>query len=94
MRLERIELSYQAWKASVMAIILQPRINIYMKQIKEGNLYNVEQTVSKKDGSNVSKTGLDEWNKEVRKQLMQKLKSYSPEQIDLIIKTTFGDTIK
>lgn len=93
MRLERIELSYQAWKASVMAIILQPRINIYMKHIKEGNVYSVEQSVSSKDLPNVSKSGLAEWNKAVRKELMQKLRGYSPEQIDKIIKSTFGDTI-
>ncbi len=93
MRLERIELSYQAWKASVMAIILQPRINIYMKKLTEGNVYNVQQEVSAKDFSNVSKSGLKEWSAAVRKELMQKLRSYSPEQVDKIIKSTFGDTI-
>lgn len=88
MRLERIELSYQAWKASVMTIILQPRLNIYMRYINEGNLYNVEQAVTGKD-KDVSKAGLSEWKSEVRKQLMQKLRGYSPEHVDKIIKATF-----
>ena len=77
-----------------MAIILQPRINIYMKQIKEGNVYNVQQAVTKKDGSNVSKIGLDAWNEAVRKELRQKLRGYSAEQIEKIIKSTFGNSLK
>lgn len=93
MRLERIELSYQAWKASVMAIILQPRINIYMNNINEGNLYNVQQSVTKKEGFNASKVGLDEWKKEVRKEIMEKLRGYSPAQVDVIIKNTFGSEV-
>ena len=93
MRLERIELSYQAWKASVMAIILQPLINIYMKKLKEGNLYNVQQTVTPGTGMDVSKSGLSEWNREMRKQLMQKLKHYAPDQVEKIINATFGENI-
>ena len=77
-----------------MAIILQPRINIYMKKLKEGNLYNVQQAVSPKDLPDVSKSGLDEWNRAIRKEIMEKLRGYSPEQVDAIIKSTFGDTIK
>ena len=64
-----------------------------MKKLKEGNLYNVQQAVTPGIGMNVSKVGLNQWNKEVRKQLMEKLRQYSPEQIDKIIKATFGDTI-
>ena len=93
MRLERIELSYQAWKASVMAIILQPQLNIYMSKLSEGNLYNVQQAVTPGLGTNVSKVGLNQWNREMRKQLMEKLRKYSPDQVEKIIKATFGDTI-
>ena len=76
-----------------MAIILQPRINIYMKKLKEGNLYNVEQSVTPGMGTNVSKVGLSAWQREMRKQLMQKLKHYAPDQVQKIINATFGDKI-
>jgi len=64
-----------------------------MKKLFEGNFYNVEQSVTSSTGKDVSKAGLSDWNREVRKQLMEKLRQYSPEQIDKIIKATFGDTI-
>lgn len=64
-----------------------------MSKLSEGNLYNVQQVVTPGLGTNVSNVGLKEWNKEVRKQLMEKLRQYSPEQVDKIIKATFGDTI-
>jgi hypothetical protein len=59
-----------------------------------GNLYNVEQhsepqTVA--TGQNASKTGLDQWTTELRKQVMEKLRGYAPEKVDAIIKATFGD---
>ena len=59
-----------------------------------GNLYNVEQhsepqTVA--TGQNASKTGLDQWTNEMRKQVMEKLRGYAPEKVDAIIKATFGD---
>lgn len=76
-----------------MAIILQPLINIYMKKLKEGNLYNVQQTVTPGTGMDVSKSGLSEWNREMRKQLMQKLKHYAPDQVEKIINATFGKNI-
>lgn len=59
-----------------------------------GNLYNVEQKFNPAalrntwDGSAV---GLAEWKKSIRKEIMEKLKGYSPHQVDAIIKTTFGD---
>jgi hypothetical protein len=62
-----------------------------MKKLKEGNLYNVQQVVSPQDKANQSKVGLSQWKKQVRKELMQKLRGYSPEHIDKIIKTTFND---
>jgi hypothetical protein len=64
-----------------------------MKQIKEGNVYNVQQVVTKADASNVSGRGIKQWTDAVRKELMEKLRGYSPEQVDKIIKTTFGDTL-
>jgi SOS response regulatory protein OraA/RecX len=60
-----------------------------MKSIKEGNLYNVEQAVTGKY-KDVSKVGLDQWKAEVRKQIMEKLRGYSPEHVEKIIKATFG----
>jgi hypothetical protein len=60
-----------------------------------GNLYNVEQkynptkTVGIED---VSQAGLAKWKQEVRKQIMEKLKGYSPEHVDDIIKKTFSDS--
>lgn len=89
MRLERIELSSRVWKTRVMAIIRQP-LNTYM-----GNQYNMEQKVDPKAvmqaGGDASKVGLDSWKTEMRRQLMEKLRQYSPEHIDKIMKATFGD---
>lgn len=64
-----------------------------MNKLSEGNFYNVEQSVTASTGKDVSKVGLNQWHQEVRKQLMQKLRQYSPEQVDKIIKATFGDNI-
>lgn len=94
MRLEGIEPSYQAWKASVMAIILQSRINIFMSNLNEGNLYNVQQVISTNGKKNQSKIGISHWKKEVKKQLMQKLQKYSPEHIEKIISSTFQNDLK
>lgn len=60
-----------------------------------GNLYNVEQKVnpvSVAGTNNGSKIGLDAWKAEMRKQVMEKLRNYSPKQVDKIIKATFGDS--
>ena len=60
-----------------------------------GNLYNVEQkynptkSAGTEDGS---QAGLAQWKQEVRKQIMKKLKGYSPEHVDDIIKKTFNDS--
>ena len=63
-----------------------------MKDLTEGDLYNKEQ-VSVGSTSN-SKTGIKSWKKEVRKQLMSHLKNRSPKDIENIINSTFGDTLK
>ena len=59
-----------------------------------GNLYNVEQHINPVTVSGTAKgssIGIDEWNREVRKQIMEKLKHYAPEHVDKIIKATFGN---
>jgi len=59
-----------------------------------GNLYNVEQKVNPAKVANTfqgSVQGLDQWNREVRKQIMEKLRGYAPDQIEKIIKNTFGN---
>ena len=61
-----------------------------MNKLEEGNVYNVQQVVTPSKGSDVSKTGLDEWSKAVRKEVMSKLRGYSPEKVDEIIQKTFG----
>ena len=62
-----------------------------MKKLIEGNVYNVQQVSTLKPDS--SKTGLDQWTSEMRKQVMEKLRGYAPEKVDQIIKSTFGDVI-
>ena len=59
-----------------------------------GNIYNVEQkleTPRVAGTSEGSSSGLSEWNKAIRKQIMEKLKGYAPEHVDKVIKATFGD---
>lgn len=58
-----------------------------------GNLYNVQQVVGPNSTTkmDVSKSGLNKWNIEVRKHVMKKLRRYAPEQVDKIIKATFGN---
>ena len=99
MRLEGIEPSYQAWKASVMAVILQPHISIIdwiqqmsnKKDINEGNLYNMETTFGSNDNS--SKDGLAAWKNETRRQVMEYLKRSNVHNIDAVIKATFGNIL-
>ena len=62
-----------------------------MKKLIEGNVYNVQQISSLEPDS--SKTGLDQWTAEMRKQVMEKLRGYAPEKVDQIIKSTFGNVM-
>jgi hypothetical protein len=58
-----------------------------------GNLYNVEQAVipgQTKGTKSNTKVGLETWKAAMRKELMTKLRQYSPEQVDKIIANTFG----
>jgi hypothetical protein len=61
------------------------------KNIKEGNLYNIETTFGGNQSS--SKDGLAAWKLEARKQLMQQLKRSGVPNIEAVIKATFGDTL-
>jgi hypothetical protein len=62
-----------------------------MINIGEGNLYNIEtQTKGDKDAS---KSGLQSWKNEVRKQTLEKLRSKNILNIDEIMKKIFGDTL-
>ena len=62
-----------------------------MINIREGNLYNME-TRTKGD-INASKTGLQSWKNEVRKQALEKLKSQNLPNIDEIMQSIFGNTL-
>lgn len=58
-----------------------------------GNVYNVQQVIKPgelKSGKSGSQIGLEEWKESLRKELMEKLRQYSPKQIDKIIASTFG----
>lgn len=61
-----------------------------MKQVSEGNVYNMETAYL---GPNRSKIGIQNWSREVRRQLMQHLSDKSPEEVEKIIKATFGNTL-
>lgn len=61
-----------------------------MKQVSEGNVYNIETAYN---GPDRSKVGIQDWSKEVRRQLMQHLSDKSPQEIEEIIKSTFGDVL-
>ena len=63
-----------------------------MKDLTEGDLYNKEQVSV--GSTSTSKTGIKSWKKEVSKQLMSHLKNRSAKDIENIINSTFGDTLK
>jgi len=60
-------------------------------KINEGNVYNVETTFGA--SQDTSKDGLAQWKHEMRKQLMQYLSRSNIQNIDAVIKATFGDTL-
>lgn len=63
-----------------------------MKNIREGNLYNMEMEISKVE--NPSQIGLESWKKEVRKQILQSLIRQKTPDIENIIKSIFGETLE
>jgi hypothetical protein len=62
-----------------------------MINISEGNLYNMETQI--KGDINASKTGLQGWKNEVRKQALEKLRNQNLPNIDEIMQKIFGDTL-
>jgi hypothetical protein len=62
-----------------------------MINISEGNLYNMETQI--KGDINASKTGLQSWKNEVRKQALEKLRNKNLPNIDEIMQKIFGDTL-
>lgn len=63
-----------------------------MKNIREGNLYNIEMNISKV--KNPSQVGLESWKQEVRKQILQSLIRQKTPNIENIIKSIFGETLE
>lgn len=59
--------------------------------INEGNLYNVEDTFGK--DTNASMTGLENWKKEVLKQLKDNLSRQNIPNIEEIVSKVFGHTL-
>ena len=62
-----------------------------MKQIYEGNLYNIEDSIKGK--SNASADGISKWQLEVRKRIIEQLRRQNIPNIDSIIRKTFGETL-
>ena len=63
-----------------------------MKNIREGNLYNIETEIS--GTINPSESGLEAWKKEVRKQLLQSLLRQKTPNIENAIAAIFGETLE
>jgi hypothetical protein len=61
------------------------------KKINEGNVYNVETTFGA--SQDASKDGLASWKQEMRKQLMDYLSRSKVQNIDAVIKATFGNIL-
>jgi hypothetical protein len=59
--------------------------------LKEGNLYNVQDEISQ--SVNPSEEGLENWKKEVIKQLYKNLQYSSNTDIQNLIKNTFGNVL-
>jgi hypothetical protein len=59
--------------------------------LKEGNLYNVQDEISQSE--NPSEEGLENWKKEVIKQLYKNLQYSSNTDIQNLIKNTFGNVL-
>lgn len=62
-----------------------------MINIREGNLYNIETQI--KGEVDPSKSGLQSWKNEVRKQVLEKLRSQNLPNIDQIMQSIFGNTL-
>jgi len=63
-----------------------------MKKICEGNLYNTEQEISHTQEPTI--TGLDTWKDQVKKDLIEKIKTGSIKDIHPILLKVFGQTLE
>jgi hypothetical protein len=62
-----------------------------MKKLCEGNLYNIETEIS--HISNPTPVGIEQWKKEIRKQLLKALLKKNIKDLNPIVKKVFGNTI-
>jgi hypothetical protein len=60
--------------------------------ISEGNLYNIEDQIVGRN--NPTEYGLSQWKQEVLKQLYSQLQRQNIPNIDDILKSVFGETLK
>ena len=58
-------------------------------KINEGNIYDMQDTFGA--NKDATKTGLNRWNAEMRRQLMEYLKRSKVLNPELVIKTTIGE---
>jgi len=63
-----------------------------MKKISEGNLYNTEMEITKV--SEPTQVGLENWKKEVRKQLLKSLYRQDIKDLNPILNQVFGSTLE
>lgn len=62
-----------------------------MMKLTEGNVYNVQTETSQE--TDASTKGLEAWKKEVRKQLHGYLIRNKTQNVDAIVKATFGTVL-
>lgn len=62
-----------------------------MRNIKEGNVYNVEDEIS--GNPDASTTGLAKWQIEIRKMLIAQLRRQNIPNPEKVIAQTFGSTL-
>jgi hypothetical protein len=60
--------------------------------LKEGNLYNIEDQIVGKQNS--TEYGINQWKKEVIQQLYGQLQRNNIPNIDQILKSVFGESLK
>lgn len=60
--------------------------------LKEGNLYNIEDQIVGKQ--NPTEYGINQWKKEVIQQLYGQLQRNNIPNIDEILKSVFGESLK
>jgi hypothetical protein len=60
--------------------------------LREGNLYNIEDQIVGRE--NPTEYGISQWKKEVIKQLYGQLQRNNIPNIDQILKSVFGESLK